>query len=259
MANTVGSDNPFPSVLFAEHVDPATPGAGTHRVFVDTDGDLKKIDDAAGVVVYGASFSGDASDIPFTPAGTIAATDVQAAIEEVASEAVGGGVSRTQLGYTTLGGSFKTARGKYYKKITVATAGYLMSVNAGVKGNGSSFVGLTAGVMSDNAGTPLNMIATAHPIIDDAAVALDPLYMNTTARFLAVPIGIWLPAADYWLVIAMMAGADSRIQLAYDATTGGTDRSYTTGPSPVMGDHSLHASSADTTMNLSIYGELLIV
>lgn len=91
MANTVGSDNPFPSVLFAEHVDPATPGAGTHRVFVDTDGDLKKIDEAAAVVVYGASFSGDAGDIPFTPAGTIAATDVQAAIEEVASEAAGGG------------------------------------------------------------------------------------------------------------------------------------------------------------------------
>lgn len=40
----------------------------------------------------GGSFSGDAGDVPFTPAGTIAATDVQAAIEEVASEA-GGSVS----------------------------------------------------------------------------------------------------------------------------------------------------------------------
>lgn len=33
-----------------------------------------------------------AADIPFTPAGTIAATDVQAAIEEVAAEAGGGGL-----------------------------------------------------------------------------------------------------------------------------------------------------------------------
>lgn len=37
-----------------------------------------------------STFSGDAGDIPFTPAGTVAATTVQAAIEEVSSE---GGVS----------------------------------------------------------------------------------------------------------------------------------------------------------------------
>lgn len=35
----------------------------------------------------------NAEDVPFTPAGTIAATDVQAAIEEVASEATGGGAA----------------------------------------------------------------------------------------------------------------------------------------------------------------------
>lgn len=38
-------------------------------------------------VSLGGGFSGDAGDVPFTPAGTIAATDTQAAVVEVATEA----------------------------------------------------------------------------------------------------------------------------------------------------------------------------
>jgi hypothetical protein len=95
---TVASDNPYPSVLFVETVDPSTPAAGTQRLFVDTDGILKLIDDAAvvteissivGVTAHLADTTDahDASAISFSPTGTIAATDVQAAIAEVASEA----------------------------------------------------------------------------------------------------------------------------------------------------------------------------
>lgn len=41
------SDNPFPSALFTKSAAPATPGAGTVRLFVDSaDGALKKIDEA---------------------------------------------------------------------------------------------------------------------------------------------------------------------------------------------------------------------
>lgn len=60
----------------------------------------------------------DAANITFTPAGTIAATDVQAAIEEVASEAAGGGAldyiriedQKTQntAGGTATAGSWET-------------------------------------------------------------------------------------------------------------------------------------------------------
>lgn len=51
-----------------------------------------KADEVADVATWlplpsGGTFSGDAGDVPFTPAGTIAATDTQAAVEEVASEA----------------------------------------------------------------------------------------------------------------------------------------------------------------------------
>lgn len=49
MANLVASDNPFPSILLAEHVDPSTPPSGHWRLFMDTDNTFKKIDDAGTV------------------------------------------------------------------------------------------------------------------------------------------------------------------------------------------------------------------
>lgn len=57
MANTKGSDNPFPSVLFAEHVDPANPPADFQRLFVDTD-HLLKLRDSSGTVVTFQTSSG---------------------------------------------------------------------------------------------------------------------------------------------------------------------------------------------------------
>lgn len=41
------SDNPFPSILLEDHVDPAAPSNGYHRLFVDTDEKLKMIDHAS--------------------------------------------------------------------------------------------------------------------------------------------------------------------------------------------------------------------
>jgi hypothetical protein len=41
------SDNPSPSLLFEDHVDPAAPADGYHRLFIDTDEKLKMIDHAS--------------------------------------------------------------------------------------------------------------------------------------------------------------------------------------------------------------------
>jgi len=46
---TVGlaSNNPYPSILLEDHVDPAAPTSGFHRLFIDTDEKLKMIDHAS--------------------------------------------------------------------------------------------------------------------------------------------------------------------------------------------------------------------
>ena len=64
---TRGSDNPFPSVLFVEHVDPSNPSAGTQRLFVDTDHVLKLIDSSGTVT----TFSGSGFSDPMTTRGDI--------------------------------------------------------------------------------------------------------------------------------------------------------------------------------------------
>lgn len=98
-------NNPFPSVLLEEVAsdgsDTDTPAADFRRVFLGEDGALHLKDSAAAVTdIVGASAhiadtsdAHDASAISFSSSGSIAATDVQAAIEEVASEAAGGGTA----------------------------------------------------------------------------------------------------------------------------------------------------------------------
>jgi hypothetical protein len=53
---TKASNNPYPSILIVETVDPAAPAAGRKRLFIDTDHHLKTIDSSSVVV-------------DFTPAG----------------------------------------------------------------------------------------------------------------------------------------------------------------------------------------------
>jgi hypothetical protein len=87
---TKGSDNPFPSIMLQEVADDGsdtpTPPADFQRLFVGEDGALRLIDAADVVTAVAGAFTGDAGDIPFTPAAGIAATDVQAAIVEDAGD-----------------------------------------------------------------------------------------------------------------------------------------------------------------------------
>jgi len=64
---TYAEDNPFPSVLFAEHVDPSNPAASHQRLFVDTDHLLKLIDSAGTVT----TFTGGGLTDPMTSRGDV--------------------------------------------------------------------------------------------------------------------------------------------------------------------------------------------
>jgi hypothetical protein len=61
--------------------------------------------DVTGLPGAGGSFSGDAGDVPFTPAGTIAATDTQAAVEEVATDAASALSTHAGSGHIALSSS----------------------------------------------------------------------------------------------------------------------------------------------------------
>jgi hypothetical protein len=68
-----GSDNPFPSILIEDHVDPAAPANGFHRLFIDTDEKLKMIDHASLVTDFTPSAGGAvATDAIWDAAGDLA-------------------------------------------------------------------------------------------------------------------------------------------------------------------------------------------
>lgn len=199
----------------------------------------------------------DASAISFAPAGTIAATDVQAAIEEVAAEAGGGGgITRTTQGTTSMGASFQGTRGVYLKKITLASAGFIASIVGGLKGDATNLQGADAAVFSDSGGNPLNVIATAQggALLSDSSAYATGFKLNATARDIAFPIGAWLVSGDYWLAIRLYGGNDGFMLLAYSSGTG-ADHSQASSTS--WSDSSIVGATTDTTHNFTIYANVL--
>jgi hypothetical protein len=68
-----GSDNAFPSILIEDHVDPAAPADGYHRLFIDTDEKLKMIDHASLVTDFTPGAGGSvATDAIWDAAGDLA-------------------------------------------------------------------------------------------------------------------------------------------------------------------------------------------
>jgi hypothetical protein len=67
------SDNAFPSILIEDHVDPAAPADGFHRLFIDTDEKLKMIDHASLVTDFTPGAGGSvATDAIWDAAGDLA-------------------------------------------------------------------------------------------------------------------------------------------------------------------------------------------
>lgn len=106
MGTIPASENVFPLLRMAEVAAPSTPPSGEAHLYVKSDGLLYWKDDAGTEYAINTDASGGlaahladtsaahaASAISFTPAGTIVATDVQAAIEEAAAEAAAGGIA----------------------------------------------------------------------------------------------------------------------------------------------------------------------
>lgn len=80
---TYAEDNAFPYITLVETADPSTPAANTKRVWLDTDGVLKVIDEAAAVTDWQGSGGDVATDAIWTTAGKVAvATGTATATEQ---------------------------------------------------------------------------------------------------------------------------------------------------------------------------------
>jgi hypothetical protein len=172
--------------------------------------------------------------------------------------AAGGGTHST-LGTTSTGASFRTPNNAgitYLKKITVAADAFLMSVNVYIKGNNANAGALGAAVWSDSAGAPVNVIAGARTIGNDGVSAAlnGNIQLNATARWIKMPLGIWLAAADYWLGVKISGGtADNALLIAYSAGTG-SDKTQAHSSRDI--DISIVGTS-NTTDDHSIYADVL--
>jgi len=155
----------------------------------------------------------------------------------------GGGATHAKVGTTSLGASFDTTLKAIYKKITLANDCLIASISVGVKGQSTGTALIEVGVLSDNAGTPLNIIAAHAPTRSSAGSSNDlrgQFVINSTARFMTMPIGVWVTAGDYWLAAVNNANSGNDVQLAYSSGTG-SDR--TKASTDGLYDHSVGASS----------------
>jgi hypothetical protein len=96
---TKASDNPFPSILLEDHVDPSAPADGFKRLFVDTDEKLKMIDHASLVTTFTTAAVGSvATDAIWDAAGDLAVGTGDDTAAKLTKGAAGGYLSMINAG-----------------------------------------------------------------------------------------------------------------------------------------------------------------
>lgn len=157
----------------------------------------------------------------------------------------GGGLTQAYAGYNTEGGSFESAgvNSKVYaKQITLANACLIPSIGAYISSASGSAFGPAVALYSDNAGTPDKFLGGP-----DEGVLVN---LNATARWVDMPLGIWVPAGTYWLLVRTTdQGASVVCQIAYDGS--GSDKTAQ-GTANVWPDWSNFTSATTTSNKYSI-------
>lgn len=238
------ADSTLPGLLATgDHASrPAANSVGSGALYSCTDHGLVYQSDGSSWSTW-ATLSGTptASGVSFTPAGSIAATDVQAAIEEVASEATGGGgLTQAYEGHNSIGATTETATVSrtYVKKITLAEGRLLASVDIYLKQLTAAQAFAVAGVLYDDvSGEPVHLMAVS----GDPNQAINPYRVSGVAgdaRWLSMPMGVWLPAGDYWIGFRILTQAQATVY--YDAA-GGSDAYWD------AGGNSFYTDAPDTS------------
>lgn len=140
-----------------------------------------------------------------------------------------GVTGHSYVGYNSVGSSQETVTQNRWllKKITLASAAMVMNIAAHIRVTSDAIVGAGVGILADNAGSPSYIIATnTQPSNYDFLPAQTAGAGNKLARWVHIPLSVYLAAGDYWLAWACLFG-NTATQIYYD--TSGTDRYYTAG------------------------------
>jgi hypothetical protein len=215
-AATAGSTTPLSSTLPADIASAAVIG---------TSGSAARSDQVH-QGVHSLAVSGSAAlygDVVLLPGTNITLTQSSNNITITSgSTGSGSGITQAYVGYNTIGGSSETpgVNSKLYaKKVTLANDCLVTSVGAHITSAGNNSYGIAAAVYTDTSGSPGMAIAyNAGP----AAI----LFMSSGGRWVEVPIGVWLTAADYWILVRTSdIGASVLCQIHFD--TSGSDQTAT--------------------------------
>lgn len=234
---TKASDNAFPSILITEGTEPSAPAAGKQRLYIDSTTHKLKRTDSSGTDVTvegGLADTGTVTYLDFTTAaapsspaagkirvysktGDHLAQKDSSGTETLLDQAGGGALTQAYVGYNTVGSSTDTPgvnSKAYAKKVTIATACLITSIEAHVGGHTGTSTLMIGGwaIYDDNAGAVGKLIASGDPG--------QLKTMTTTFRWYDFGgVGLWVTAADYWLAIRTSdSGGAQLVDIKYDGS-----------------------------------------
>jgi hypothetical protein len=137
----------------------------------------------------------------------------------------GGALTHAYVGTSTPGATTETmlADTVYLKQVTLASAGYLAAIEAHVRSNSGGFRTFSAAVYSDDTAAP-DLVLAAYRGALGLVMQGGGGAGTGEFRWLASPVGIWLPAADYWIAVAQ-GGGGAVVDIKVDLSAG-TDKTY---------------------------------
>lgn len=151
---------------------------------------------------------------------------------EIGPLAAGGGsITQAYVGRNSVGASLEvmTSRRVYAKKVTIANACWITSIDANIDWSNEYVNSFNAALFSDSAGTPDLLLSYNYN--QNTSLVLDGVAGGGggTARWFQLPMMAYVTAGDYWIAVSCNQGGGTGMsaRLAYDAT--GSDRYYTSG------------------------------
>lgn len=182
----------------------------------------------------------------------------------IAASGGGGGLAKSQIGYTTIGGTSITATAKQViaKKITPGSTGTLVGAAVYLKWQADMTVYINVGVFDDNSNEIGKVIAgntlgTRFGLSTGSAGAggIDLHQTVEVARWITIPLSCELTAStSYWIAFQITSDASEGGTLPlifYDGS--GTDRRYTvTNPFALLDGQS--STIGTDSRNHSFYG-----